>query len=121
MKFFGEHSAAWVLVTGLVFLLGLGLVIPDIASAKIFKQIATGIIEGNPGDGLEAVAGGGGGDSPPESDNQDVLVAHILLPRVVVLFVGETSPYYFLEFYSYPEKMGRDLLITSDSTIGGQK
>jgi len=59
MKFFREHSAACVLVAGLVFLLGLS--VPGPASARIFRQIDTGSTEGDPGGGYEAVAGGGGG------------------------------------------------------------
>ena len=59
MRFFREHSAACVLVAGLIFLLGFG--VSGTASAKIFRQVDTGFTEGDPGDGWDAVAGGGGG------------------------------------------------------------
>jgi hypothetical protein len=72
MKFFRERSAACALVAGLVFLLGLGLIDPGTASAKAFRQIATGATEGDPGGGYEAVGGGGDCSLPPDDTAEPV-------------------------------------------------
>ena len=64
-------TAPHVLVTAMVLLLALGLLAPQHADAKVFKEIAMPL-EGDPGDGLESDGGGNSSGTtflPPDDGN----------------------------------------------------
>ena len=83
-----KNATAHLLVAGMVFLLVLGLLVPQNVEARLDYKRAMPM-EGDPTDGLDNDGGGGGGGSlllPPEDGNIDestdrTVVTPTLLPQ----------------------------------------